>query len=55
VPPNVAEAREWIAQWKTKQAGGSEDGQGVEEEVVVEEPPLANMFNKLFGGFGKKE
>ena len=59
VPPNVAEAREWIAQWKAKQAGGEgaagDGGAGGDKEAVVEEPPFANMLNKFFGGFGKQE
>lgn len=54
VAPNVAEAREWIARWKAKQAGESGDEQAADGEVTVEEPPFANVLNKLFG-FGKKE
>jgi hypothetical protein len=66
VPANVAEARQWIANWKATQQGGSSGG-GSSDSKAVEEPAAAaegdvqvveqeNIFasvGKLFGGWGQ--
>ncbi len=68
VPANVAEARQWIANWKAKQEGGDggkassakaadavgEASKAVEEAAGEASDAIGNVFANLFGGFGKK-
>jgi hypothetical protein len=65
VPANVAEARQWIANWKAKQQGGSSGGSdgskaseepaaAAEDEIqVVEQENIFASVGKLFGGWGQ--
>lgn len=61
VPPNVQEAREWIANWRAKGSSNSDSGSGgepaaeqqQEEEVqVVQGEDLMGSVTKFFQGFG---
>lgn len=59
VPPNVQEAREWIANWRAKQGIGSgaasEAQQGDGGVQVVEGEDIMASVTKFFQGFGGKK